>query len=347
MVMVQIHPQGISEEEMIAEKESVARFFQLKKEAKDCSFTVSTLLWQIHDGVSHCINDKEPMQILYGSGTVMEELHCYSNQMPITEKPFQFRISPLAFFQSNTPACERLYGLVGDWLLPPTDSKDANGSDTPSMNRRVTLLDLCCGTGTIGITLSAHPSVKRVIGVEMCEQAVRDAEVNAANNGLDGKMVYYCARVEDVLSKILKGDDVSISPDAPTNNAEKDVSDKNEPTESQDACKQKVTRQEHDCTRMDDQMQVDREDVNEVVAVLDPPRAGVHPSVIKALRKSTIKRLIYVSCNPNAASVNWADLCRPATSRLVGSPFRLVRAQAVDMFPHTEHCEMVLEFKRE
>lgn len=36
------------------------------------------------------------------------------------------------------------------------------------------------------------------------------------------------------------------------------------------------------------------------VAVLDPPRSGAHPSVLTALRKSTLQTLIYISCNPKS-----------------------------------------------
>lgn len=46
----------------------------------------------------------------------------------------------------------------------------------------VVLLDLCCGTGTIGITMAAH--VKKVIGVELTADAIEDAKKNAALNGM-------------------------------------------------------------------------------------------------------------------------------------------------------------------
>jgi tRNA (uracil-5-)-methyltransferase len=61
-----------------------------------------------------------------------------------------------------------------------------------------------------------------------------------------------------------------------------------------------------------------------------------------------LRRLVYVSCNPETMAANCADLCTPqgpdGTSG--GAPFRPVRAMAVDLFPHTPHCEAVLLLER-
>lgn len=43
---------------------------------------------------------------------------------------------------------------------------------------------------------------------------------------------------------------------------------------------------------------------------------------------------------------NWIDLSRPCSKTLKGDPFVLKEAAAVDMFPHTDHVEMVLLFER-
>lgn len=56
---------------------------------------------------------------------------------------------------------------------------------------------------------------------------------------------------------------------------------------------------------------------------------------------------MYVSCNPTKSlPKDAAVLCGPSTKRLVGAPFQPVRARPVDLFPHTEHCEMVVVFER-
>jgi len=85
------------------------------------------------------------------------------------------------------------------------------------------------------------------------------------------------------------------------------------------------------------------------VAVVDPPRAGLHKNVLHALRAETrLRRLVYVSCNPESMALNCADLCTPQGPRgdSGGAPFRPVKAMAVDLFPHTPHCEAVLLLER-
>jgi tRNA (uracil-5-)-methyltransferase len=84
------------------------------------------------------------------------------------------------------------------------------------------------------------------------------------------------------------------------------------------------------------------------VAVVDPARDGLHAEVVKAIRSNEqIGRLVYVSCNPTGSLVRDAALlCAPPTKRYTGRPFRIVSATPVDMFPLTNHCEMVMTFDR-
>ena len=69
------------------------------------------------------------------------------------------------------------------------------------------------------------------------------------------------------------------------------------------------------------------------VIVLDPPRAGVHPDVIKNISQAKPKRIVYVSCNP-------ATQARDIS--MLGEEYRVTRIQPVDMFPHTHHVENVV-----
>ncbi|ETE61532.1 tRNA (uracil-5-)-methyltransferase-like A, partial [Ophiophagus hannah] len=87
--------------------------------------------------------------------------------------------------------------------------------------------------------------------------------------------------------------------------------------------------------------------LHNTVTIVDPPRAGLHSKVILAIRKAEhLKKLLYVSCNPRAAMNNFVDLCRAPSHRVKGSPFRVIKATAVDLFPHTMHCEMLFFFER-
>lgn len=59
-----------------------------------------------------------------------------------------------------------------------------------------------------------------------------------------------------------------------------------------------------------------------------------------------LSRLIYISCDPRAAARNLIDLARPISKQYVGEPMVPVKAVAVDMFPYTKHCELVLCLER-
>ena len=84
-----------------------------------------------------------------------------------------------------------------------------------------------------------------------------------------------------------------------------------------------------------------------IVPASDPPRAGLHIKTLKAIRAcEQIDRLVYVSCNQNALIADAANLCRSVSTSMTGTPFVPVKAIAVDMFPHTEHCEVVVLFER-
>lgn len=72
-----------------------------------------------------------------------------------------------SFFQANTLATEILYSKIGDLLNP---------------QKNMILLDICCGTGSIGLCLASR--VQRVMGLEMNPNSVQDAKLNAVKNGL-------------------------------------------------------------------------------------------------------------------------------------------------------------------
>ncbi|KAG7394298.1 tRNA methyltransferase 2 [Phytophthora boehmeriae] len=103
---------------------------------------------------------------------------------------------------------------------------------------------------------------------------------------------------------------------------------------------------------MKDLLRKKREDhekhLNRVVAIVDPPRAGLHHQVLRALRACPpVQRIVYVSCNPTNSLIRDAvTLCGPSTKALQGQAFEPVHAAPVDMFPHTPHCEMVIVFDR-
>jgi tRNA (uracil-5-)-methyltransferase len=85
----------------------------------------------------------------------------------------------------NTHGARLLYDLVGDWAVAstttPTSPHASPGHDDGG-SRKVIVADVCCGTGTIGMTL--HDRVMDVLGFELVPSAVVDARLNADRNGL-------------------------------------------------------------------------------------------------------------------------------------------------------------------
>ena len=69
------------------------------------------------------------------------------------------------------------------------------------------------------------------------------------------------------------------------------------------------------------------------VIITDPPRAGMHPDVVKTIINAAPQRIVYVSCNPATQA---RDL------QMLDETYRVVAVQPVDMFPHTPHVENVV-----
>jgi len=136
-------------------------------------------------GILHTINDTlsdvvqvDKLEVLYGRDYIIEEL-----------LGLKFKIAPEAFFQTNSKGAETLYSIVKDFL------GDASSK---------VVFDLYCGTGTIGQIVA--PRAKKVIGVELIEEAVKAANENAKLNGLNN-----CEFIAGDVAKVIK--DVKHKPD--------------------------------------------------------------------------------------------------------------------------------------
>tara|TARA_B100000575_G_scaffold294677_1_gene313131 strand:+ start:20231 stop:21631 length:1401 start_codon:yes stop_codon:yes gene_type:complete len=81
--------------------------------------------------------------------------------------PFRFTIDPKAFFQTNTAQAEALYSVVSKFA----DIQEAD-----------VVYDLYCGVGTLSLFLSKHAS--KVVGIELVDEAVKNARINASKNGV-------------------------------------------------------------------------------------------------------------------------------------------------------------------
>ncbi|NXD78899.1 TRM2A methyltransferase, partial [Halcyon senegalensis] len=262
MAIAYFNPQKLSKEELADLKISLAKYFT---EGMGKSSGVTSLYF-VEEGQRKSPNLEDlPLEHVAGDKYIYEEL-----------LGLKFRISPHAFFQVNTQAAEVLYTAIREWA---------------QLSQESTVLDICCGTGTIGISLAKK--VKKVIGIELCQEAVQDAKVNAQINELNN-IEFHCGKAEDIVPSLIN----VLAPQNP-------------------------------------------------ITIVDPPRAGLHSKVILAIRRAEqLKRLIYVSCNPRAAMNNFVDLCRAPSNRVKGASFRPVKAMAVDLFPQTRHCELLIFFER-
>ncbi len=117
--------------------------------------SITTLLYTINQKKNDSLYDLEP--IAYnGPGYIVERL-----------ENFLFKISPKSFFQTNTRQGENLYKVARDFA---------------ALDGTQTVYDLYCGTGSIGIFVSAKAA--KIVGVEMIEEAIADARENALINNL-------------------------------------------------------------------------------------------------------------------------------------------------------------------
>lgn len=118
--------------------------------------SITTLLYTINQKWNDSIYDLAP-QIYFGKGYITERLG-----------EFQFKISPKSFFQTNTRQAKKLYGVAKDFAA-------LTGTET--------VYDLYCGTGSIGIFLSRLS--KKIIGVDVIEDSIKDAKENALLNNIE------------------------------------------------------------------------------------------------------------------------------------------------------------------
>jgi 23S rRNA (uracil-5-)-methyltransferase RumA len=135
-----------------------------------------------NDSVADIVKD-EGTDILYGEGFFYEEL-----------LGLRFRISPFSFFQTNSLGAEVLYDVARQYV----GNLSKPGSDG------AVVYDLYSGTGTIAQILA--PVARKVIGVEIVEEAVEAARENAARNGLSN-----CEFLAGDVLRVL--DDIEEKPD--------------------------------------------------------------------------------------------------------------------------------------
>lgn len=142
---------------------------------------IAGILHMINDSVADVVRSDET-RVLYGRDYFYEEL-----------LGLRFRISAFSFFQTNSMGAEVLYKTAREFVGEPGRGKGAGGAkgtggvevteEALAAVQGQVVFDLYSGTGTIAQLMA--PTAKKVVGVEIVEEAVEAARENAALNGLD------------------------------------------------------------------------------------------------------------------------------------------------------------------
>ncbi|UAM99295.1 23S rRNA (uracil(1939)-C(5))-methyltransferase RlmD [Polaribacter litorisediminis] len=137
-------------------------------------------------GLLHTINDETgdrtiatsgSVNLVYGKDKIVEEL-----------LGLNFEISMKSFFQTNPKCAEKLYHKVVEYVLEDTTKVD-----------NTVVMDLFCGTGTIGQIVASKSNNAKIVGVDIVASAIEDAQKNAKRNNIDG-LKFYAADVGKFLT---------------------------------------------------------------------------------------------------------------------------------------------------
>ena len=176
------HPEDRATREALLEQRKADKQLQEK---------VTTLLINENNGLADIVKPQDvEIWPVWWPGTIYEELHFPPSQTwgsgdtwDDEETVVRFRISPFSFFQTNTLGAQLLFTKAVEMIWHTTGN----------------IIDLYCGSGTIGLTCLALWKGQRVKWIEVVDDAVQDAYFNAKINGYEEKADFYAGKAEDLL----------------------------------------------------------------------------------------------------------------------------------------------------
>jgi 23S rRNA (uracil1939-C5)-methyltransferase len=254
----------------------------------------------------------------------------------------KLRVTLRSFMQSNPVQAAELYRTVLECITDCSNSgNDHQTQGNPTVAKRA-VWDLYCGVGVIALYLAKTGQFGPVIGVESFAEAVRIARSNALLNNITSGVGFMNGKAEEVLFNTEGSTPRTGSDDVMSG-------DKNTAL----GC-----------------AQIQRDDV----VILNPPRRGCDRKLLTALHALQPRTVVYVSCNPTTLARDLAILTAPRDPLAVPTTgradkfllanaareesilhtadggecttLRVVRVQPVDMFPQTEHVEVVVWLER-
>lgn len=206
---------------------------------------------------------------------------------------YVFSISPNSFFQINTEATIVLYTKIREMCKYMIELN--NTFDSIKTTRKKVLIDLYCGTGTIGICVS--DLFDHIIGVDEVASAIENANLNIELNSHKNKSVnfsFITGRCENSLMEIEK-------------------------------------------------LYKDDDQLPEIYLVVDPSREGLHKRVRQFIKDIDCVGFVYCSCNVQT----WMSDVKELTSNVGNDKsYTPLQTLIVDLFPYTQHYEVLSCFKK-
>ena len=158
---------------LVINGKSIPNENKLVKEVIEKFPNVKTIVKNINTKNTNVIMGKENVN-LYGNGYIEDILG-----------EFKFKISPLSFYQVNPVQAEKLYNI---------------GVELANISKKDIVFDLYCGIGTISLFMSKY--AKKVYGIEIVEEATKDAKENAKVNNIEN-CEFIAGDVENILDDLI------------------------------------------------------------------------------------------------------------------------------------------------
>lgn len=171
MLIIGIHPQDLTDEEKTKLQNSFVEYFT---EGPGKILNVTSIYYEE-------IQKRQSGQQGNFIKHIFGETHIKESLLGLS-----FRISPNSFFQANTLAAEKLYEVA---------------LELANVNKETIVLDICCGTGTIGLCFAKH--CKHVYGMEIIPEAIEDAKVNAKENCIENS-TFAAGNADDLIFSMVK-----------------------------------------------------------------------------------------------------------------------------------------------
>lgn len=249
---------------------------------------IRSIVCNINRERSNVILGKEVF-VLFGDGYIRD----YIGEV-------EFRISALSFFQINPLQTKKLYEKALEFA-------GLSGAEI--------VWDLYCGIGSISLFLAKKAG--KVYGIEVVEEAIKDARENARRNGIENAS-FFVGRAEELLPRIYESLERR--------------KHAGEDGDSDETLEKKIFRGEPPERGGEEPLCEDM--LHPDVIVVDPPRKGCDRACLDTMLKMEPKRIVYVSCDPATLARDLKYLCEHG--------YGLRKVQPVDMFGHGVHVECVV-----